>query len=307
MQAQVNFVHGNFSDWVDVANEDARDVSIHELAPRIRLGREIWLVQAFQLLRQRGWNVRLSGDFDATPLHSSIQRLRNAVNLAFSRDIFRRITRGNAEIHAGLIREGYLGYNPDLTPYPYDPDRARQLVKEAGYQNGLKIKIILPLVSSKIGNVLKGMFHEIGMEATIQSLGIKHFVKKWQLEVLDRPVEALDWDIALVKPSSLTDHPFVDLYRLYFNKEGRFRWITVDPDLQSLMNEFLNELDETKKDMLLQACERVIHEKALVMPLYSVPNLYTFNKKVGLTASMVNDQNFLKAVQPTPGHWSLKE
>ena len=64
MQPLVNFVLGNISDWEDIAVDKAREVSIHDLAPRIRMGREIWNVHAFQLLRQLDFPVRLSGTFD---------------------------------------------------------------------------------------------------------------------------------------------------------------------------------------------------------------------------------------------------
>jgi len=59
-----NFIHGDIHSWEDVAASDAENVSVNELAPRIRMGREIWIVQAFQLLRQRGYPVQLSGGLE---------------------------------------------------------------------------------------------------------------------------------------------------------------------------------------------------------------------------------------------------
>lgn len=63
MQPLVNFILGNYSEWTDIAAEESCDVPLSELTPRIRMGREIWLVQAFQLIRKRGYRVTLSAEF----------------------------------------------------------------------------------------------------------------------------------------------------------------------------------------------------------------------------------------------------
>jgi hypothetical protein len=57
----LNFIHGDVELWQDVADPQGVDISLDDLAPRIRMGREIWIIQAFQLLRRRGYNVQLSG------------------------------------------------------------------------------------------------------------------------------------------------------------------------------------------------------------------------------------------------------
>ena len=56
----VNFVYREVRrHWLDVA-EAAVCPSIDELAPRIRFGREIWIIQAFIMMRDRGYRVSLS-------------------------------------------------------------------------------------------------------------------------------------------------------------------------------------------------------------------------------------------------------
>jgi peptide/nickel transport system substrate-binding protein len=43
-----------------------------------------------------------------------------------------------------LISSSDLGYNPDLGPYPYDPDMARELLTEAGFAEGFEIGMACP-------------------------------------------------------------------------------------------------------------------------------------------------------------------
>ena len=47
--------------------------------------------------------------------------------------------------------EGFVGHNPDVDPYPYDPDRAEQLVEESGYA-GAEIELNTP-----VGRYLKDL------------------------------------------------------------------------------------------------------------------------------------------------------
>jgi hypothetical protein len=57
----VHFVHGSPERWTDVAADQGRAIALEALAPRLKLGREIWIVQAFHVLRDRGHDVTFSG------------------------------------------------------------------------------------------------------------------------------------------------------------------------------------------------------------------------------------------------------
>ena len=61
-------------------------------------------------------------------------RVRRAMNYAVNWDgILRNVYRGYARRLATVFLPSGFGYNPDLKPYPFDPARARQLLREAGY------------------------------------------------------------------------------------------------------------------------------------------------------------------------------
>ena len=63
-------------------------------------------------------------------------KVRLALNLAVNREaIVTNITRAKQRPEAGLVPPGMDGYEP-LDVIHYDPERARQLLAEAGYPNG---------------------------------------------------------------------------------------------------------------------------------------------------------------------------
>jgi peptide/nickel transport system substrate-binding protein len=67
-------------------------------------------------------------------------RVRQALNYAINREAMRDRLFGGEEV---MVLKGWmevtpssLGYTPELDPFPYDPEKARQLMAEAGYPNG---------------------------------------------------------------------------------------------------------------------------------------------------------------------------
>jgi peptide/nickel transport system substrate-binding protein len=68
-------------------------------------------------------------------------RVRQAINYAIDKQlIVDQLLGGYAEVIPAALTPLEPGYNPALDPYPYDPARARELLAEAGYPNGLKEK-----------------------------------------------------------------------------------------------------------------------------------------------------------------------
>ncbi len=64
-------------------------------------------------------------------------RVREAVCISIDRDgMVRGLYGGAAFPLYGQVTQGVAGYNPNLKTIPYDPDRARQLIAEAGYPDG---------------------------------------------------------------------------------------------------------------------------------------------------------------------------
>jgi peptide/nickel transport system substrate-binding protein len=69
-------------------------------------------------------------------------RVRQAVNYAVNKEeIVEFVFFKGADVAAGPLSPVYHGYNPDLKPYPYDPEKAKALLAEAGYPDGFEVTI----------------------------------------------------------------------------------------------------------------------------------------------------------------------
>ncbi len=100
-------------------------------------------------------------------------RVRQALNYAVNKQ---------GIIDAVLFRHGELAasylpriryYNDQIKPYPYDPEKARQLLKEAGYEKGFKTTLDCnagdPLAVS-VATIVQQNLRDIGIEVAIQKL-----------------------------------------------------------------------------------------------------------------------------------------
>lgn len=66
-------------------------------------------------------------------------RVRRAMNYAVDKQgIIDGILLGYSEVGAAGVLSGSVGFDPDLSSYAYDPERARALLAEAGYESGLE-------------------------------------------------------------------------------------------------------------------------------------------------------------------------
>jgi peptide/nickel transport system substrate-binding protein len=97
-------------------------------------------------------------------------RVRVAFNMAIDKQTLAdTVYEGQATPnHAQNLSEGMLGYNPDLEPIPYDPEGAKALLDEAGYDYDAEITLNVP-----IGRYLKGEETAEYVAAQLGEVGVK--------------------------------------------------------------------------------------------------------------------------------------
>lgn len=103
-------------------------------------------------------------------------RVRRALNMAVDRDgIASAILSGVTGPVSQVATADVFGYNPDLPLFPYDPDAARALLAEAGYEDGLMLRAVVrsdPSVpeSVLIYQVVAQNFAAIGVDVELDPI-----------------------------------------------------------------------------------------------------------------------------------------
>ena len=104
-------------------------------------------------------------------------RVRQAVNYAVDkRAIINRVLLGYGVQRAATTSPPIAGYVPDLKPYPYDPEKAKELLREAGFPNGFEFTLAAPrgryLKDAEIAEAVAGQLAKVGITANL-------FIRPW--------------------------------------------------------------------------------------------------------------------------------
>ena len=107
-------------------------------------------------LEERGYNVEMG-----TPPHvwylqfnfanpvMQDERVRKAIAMAIDRKgMAEHLLRGTADPASGIQSPGNTAYDPEFVDFEYDPERAKELLAEAGYEDGLEITYRHPIDGS---------------------------------------------------------------------------------------------------------------------------------------------------------------
>lgn len=91
-------------------------------------------------------------------------KVRQAVNYAVNKQaIADNVLEGTATVAAGPVPAAFgWAYNPEVEPYPYDPEKAKALLAEAGVAEGTKLKFMVTEGGS-------GMLDPVAMATAIQA------------------------------------------------------------------------------------------------------------------------------------------
>jgi peptide/nickel transport system substrate-binding protein len=119
------------------------------------------------------------------------KRVRQAINYAIDKDkIINALIGGAAKPLNGPYHSLQDGYDPSApVPYAYDPDKAKQLLSEAGYADGFSFTIDSPtgryLSDKEVAEASAGDLHKVGIEMSVNPLEWGAMVNSLQQKTSD--------------------------------------------------------------------------------------------------------------------------
>jgi len=104
---------------------------------------------------------------DVKPLDNP--RVRQALNYAINKEaIAKQLLRGYAHPLTQILTPAMFGYAPDVSGFPYNPDRAKALLREAGLPKGFSTEISGPTLNGDVIEAIAGNLREVGVETNIR-------------------------------------------------------------------------------------------------------------------------------------------
>jgi len=232
-------------------------------------------------------------------------RVRKALNMAVDRErLIRDGFKGYAHITAGLNPHYSAGYNPDLSPYPYAPQQARQLLTEAGYPDGRPLIVVaLPGLGGLAGLLADDYRNALGVQVVVAEvperdlLAAQHaFVQK----VLPAP-----FDILLVSWFDLTsDAPAAFMHSWFYHSLGAFRAGPPIEEFEQLLARYVQQIDATELNRLDHEMDRLAYKQALSVFLCAPQALYAVNRQVNFVGHAATFE--VAETEVDERHWSRR-
>lgn len=209
---------------------------------------------------------------DRMPLVKSsplrLKALRQAINYAFDRDKLVKFIRNNIgeAAHSGFIPKGMKSYNCDsVKGYYYNPDKVKQLLKDAGFPNGHG----LPELTLHVTDNYKEQLEFIQSQLAENNIKVQISIEK--ASVLRQAVNNTEY--LLFKKSWLADYAdeenFMSLfYSKNFAPHGVNFFHFENKTFDILFEKAQQETDLTTKIRLYQQMEKILLDEAPVISLY---------------------------------------
>ena len=262
-------------------------------------------------LRERGfvviagphyWNKKLMINHNKEPLDNVV--FRQALCYAINQSEFvDKSHRGHGKPASyGLISSESVWASPNVPEYPYDPDKAKELISTLGYEladadtdtdgNGiftkdgepLQLQVIVSMIGAggqstpdRDGEILKNQLEKAGIQVDLVSLDTK---------VADTRVINWNFDLAITGHGGIGGDPKI-LYEKTIQTPGaktspNTARYNKSEELNSLLDDLMHEMDPEKRRAAVHEAQNVYARELPAISLYYPTQYYAYDPAAGV-------------------------
>jgi len=201
-------------------------------------------------------------------------RVRQAMNYAVDREaIIKNILGGYAAQQPATISPLIEGNNPNVKPYPFDPDKAKQLLREAGVPDGFQIEFHHPtgrwMKDNEVAQAVAQMLGRVGIKADLQTAEYSTFFGTWS----KGDYRGMTM-IGVTNPDGAPN----SLFNLFLHSKGAWPFSWTDDRLDKMIEDARSTMDQANRVKIYQEMEQYIHDSAPWIFMYEQKDLYGVNK-----------------------------
>ena len=148
----------------------------------------------------------------------------------------------------------------------YDPEKAKALLKEAGFENGFKARLMLPppTYARRGGEIIAAQLRDVGIELEITNL-------EWQ-QWLEQVFRGKDFDLTIVSHTEPMD------IGIYARDDYYFQY--ADDGFKAIITKLNETTDEAARTRLMQDAQRKVAEDAVNGYLFQLAKTGVWNAKL---------------------------
>jgi peptide/nickel transport system substrate-binding protein len=169
-----------------------------------------------------------------------------------------------------------FGYSPTVKAYPYDLNKARELLAEAGYPNGFQTTILTYDRKDRVrlAQVIRSQLKGIGIDAELNILGYAEFV-----EVIEKTKQHEIFVSGWGNATGDADYNQYNLFHTVGGSAGN-SFMYSNLVLDQLIEAGRKEKDPNRRKEIYAKAQELEMENALLVPIRNLENLAVVSKNI---------------------------
>jgi peptide/nickel transport system substrate-binding protein len=230
-------------------------------------------------------------------------RVRQALAYAIDRrPMLEYLQRGFARAAKSVLPPESWAYNGDVPGYDHNPERARQLLEQAGYPavNGIRFHLTMKASTEEstrlMAAVLQQQLREVGIALDIRTFEFATFFSDVTHGLFQ--LYSLRW-IGGNEDPDIFEYVF---HSAKFPPNGANRGYFADPRVDALVDQARHELDQNTRKQLYAEIQLALAEQVPYIDLWYFDNVLVHSRRVSkLTLNPSGNYDFLKTAELVGG------